>query len=341
MVAARRLSLALIASLVIHALPALPEFVGSLLTEDIELPPDMEDDPAALAPPPPELPHVPTPEEVVPASLFRVTIYEEPPPPRKPRKPKPVPAPVIPAPEPVPEPPEEPLPAVAEEPPPELPSEELPPDAADAVAAIESAAADIPPLSDQPVADDDGQAYEAWKRKRGKDGTGRAGKKNDAPCPAPHPSVVALSELSWRVDRPLVDYYATHLRELQKLGTVWTHKGKDGKPDGFRVVLSRCSILRQAGLKTGDIVNDVNGRRISTLLQAVGAYFVLRDDRHLVLNVTRRDQKLKFAYDIDPVDKKLSRKERKEQASAAGQFLEMAAEARKRQKEARKAKKKD
>jgi hypothetical protein len=340
-VAARRLSLALIASLAIHALPALPEFIGSLLAEEIELPPDMEDDPAALAPPPPELPHVPTPEEVVPASLFHLTIYEEPPPKKKPRKPKPVPAPVVPAPEPVPEPPpEEPPPAVAEEPPPE-PLPEVPPDAADAVAEIEAAAADIPPVGDQPVADDDGEAYEAWKRKRGKDGTGRAGKKNDAPCPGPHPSVVELSAVSWRVDRPLVDYYATHLRELQKLGTVWTHKGKDGKPDGFRVVLSRCSILRQAGLKTGDIVNDVNGRRISTLLQAVAAYFVLRDDRHLVLNVTRRDQKLQLAYDIDPVDKKLSKKERKEQASAAGQLLEMAAEARRREKEARKAKKKD
>lgn len=49
------------------------------------------------------------------------------------------------------------------------------------------------------------------------------------------------------IDRDLIEHYATNMFELKKLGSVWTHKGPDGKLDGFRVGLARCSVLRQGG----------------------------------------------------------------------------------------------
>ncbi|MFN7143477.1 MAG: hypothetical protein ACK4YP_06870, partial [Myxococcota bacterium] len=66
--------------------------------------------------------------------------------------------------------------------------------------------------------------------------------------------IVAVADDKWRVERDVVDYYAAHLRELQKQVAVSTHTGPDGKPDGVRVFLPRCSVLRQAGIKHGDII---------------------------------------------------------------------------------------
>jgi hypothetical protein len=331
-VIARRLSYALLASLALHALPALPQFIGNLLEVEPEVQPDLEDDPADLAAPPPP-PKAPRPEEVVPASLFHLTIYKEtPPPPRRPR-PKPLPVPVqtpdAPATPPEPPPPELPPPEPPPEPPPiaeeEEPEPPLPPeDEEEAVADADSEATETTPGATG--------SYKAWKRKRGADGTGRRGRPGDKPCPPPHPGVITL-ENGWRVERPLIDFYASNLRELQELGKVYTQRNKDRKPTGFRMHLARCSVLRQAGMKTGDIVHDVNGRKIYTLLQAVSAYFVLRNDPVITLNVTRGGRALTLRYEIDPVDSKQSRKERKAAARAAGDLLREARESRKRKKD--------
>jgi hypothetical protein len=337
---ARRLSLALLASLALHGMPALTRYIGGMLEVEPELEPDLEDDPAGLAAEPPPTPKRPRPEDVVPASLFNLTVYKEPPPPRRKPRPRPVPAPVPvddppvvaevapePPPEPEPEPPPEPTPEVAPEP-------ETP--------AVADAEGEEPPPEDEgdvenPTAEDEKGSYSAWKRRRGTKGSGQSGTKNEKPCPAPHPGVVTLEDAAgWRVERPLIDFYAGNMRELNTLGRVWTHKDRvTKKPIGFRLHLSHCSILKQAGMKSGDVVHDVNGRRIYTLLQAVSAYFVLRDDPIIVLNVTRGGKPLVLRYEIDAVDKRLSRKERKAAAAAAGDLLRMAGEERRKQREER------
>jgi hypothetical protein len=317
----KRPILALVASLALHAAPALPRVWGPAAEPlDVPEPPPYEEDPAA-----PVADVRPRPEEVVPASLFHLRIQEPPPPPAAPR-PRPVPVPAESPPEP---PPPAPAPevAVAEEPPPVEPPPAEPPPAEppvepEAVADVQEAPPDeSEDASGAPVQDDDGEAFEAHRRRRARDGTGRRGRPNDAPCPGPHPAVEQLDPAAWRVQRALVDFYASNLRELAKVGTVWTHRDRTGRTDGFRVALARCSILRQAGLKSGDIVHDVNGRRISTLLQAVAAYFVLRDDPQIVLRVSRRGEPVVLRYTLDAGERRLSRKERKAAAAAAGAFL--------------------
>jgi S1-C subfamily serine protease len=109
-----------------------------------------------------------------------------------------------------------------------------------------------------------------------------------------------VDEHSWSIQRDLIEFYATHIRELEKLGAVWTHRDATGAYDGFRVGLSRCSVLRQGGLRSGDIVHDVNGRHIHTVLQAVGAYLALRAEPHLQLHITRRGKPLELSYAIEP-----------------------------------------
>jgi hypothetical protein len=127
----------------------------------------------------------------------------------------------------------------------------------------------------------------------------RATRKDKKPvCGPPNEQIAKTGEASWTVDRALIDYYAGNLKELMKLGSVAPHKA-DGKPDGFRVGLARCSPLREGGLKSGDVVHDINGRKVNNLLQAVAAYFALRKEDTLTVHVTRAGKPVAMTYTIE------------------------------------------
>lgn len=117
---------------------------------------------------------------------------------------------------------------------------------------------------------------------------GRRPRGERKPC-EPIDEITSIGEDKWRVERDVVDYYAVHLKELEKQVGVATHYGADGRPDGARVFLPRCSVLRQAGIRHGDIVNTINGRRVATLADAVGAYFFLRNEENLRVELTRKN----------------------------------------------------
>ena len=269
-------------------------------------------------------------EELLNRPPFAVSIYAEPPPPAPPpATPEPTPEAALPlpaAPLPVaevkPEPTPEPEPAPVPEPVPEVPPEPAPEVVAEpvltdaereALAAMEQGDATA-----APEADDDGTAHEVaeerthkrtahWRHRDNKD---RKKAKRPA-CPEPVETIARVAETHWYIDRDLIEYYATNLVELQKLGSVWTHRDANGKLDGFKVGLSRCSVLRQGGLKSGDVVHDINGRRINTVLQAVGAYLALRAEPELTVNVTRRGQPVTLSYTIEQPKRKAKRNARR------------------------------
>jgi hypothetical protein len=220
------------------------------------------------------------------------------------------PAPAPPAPVPVPPVPEvvetkalEPAPAppVVEPPPPSEPEPAAPPAeipvASTEVApppAVEPGEAEPPPPTDPALAEPEAVAARTGKGHRPpRAGTG------SSKCPPPVDTIEEVAESRWRIERPLVDYYAKHINELMKLGSVWAHKSRDGKPDGFRVGLARCSILRQGGLRSGDVVHDINGVRIHNIVQAVGAYLKLRTEPVLTLNVSRRGVPVTLTYEVE------------------------------------------
>ena len=100
--------------------------------------------------------------------------------------------------------------------------------------------------------------------------------------------ITQLSDTSWRVERDLLDWYATHLRELDRLAGVVTYE-EDGVPAGARLWLPRCSHLKQGGFKHGDIVRSVNGRPIYTIPQGVKAWIAERKAKKLTVVLTRRN----------------------------------------------------
>ncbi len=196
-----------------------------------------------------------------------------------------------------------PLPAVAEvapiaDPPPPTPepapSPATPPAEVSPPPADTTGNADVPPPQDDVT-----ELAEKTKQPRGRKGhrPPRAGTGDDK-CPPPVNTIEALDESHFLIERPFVEYYARHIPELMKLGSVWAHKGKDGKPDGFRVGLAKCSVLRQGGLRSGDIVHDINGIQIDSLLEAVGAYFKLHKEEHIEVRLARRGKPVVLSFEI-------------------------------------------
>lgn len=93
----------------------------------------------------------------------------------------------------------------------------------------------------------------------------------------------------WKVQRSLLDYYATHLKELDKHAGVVSHRDADGKRDGAKLYLPRCSILKQGGFRHGDVIHSVNGRKVNTIPQAISTYMALRGKNMLTVELTRRN----------------------------------------------------
>lgn len=121
-------------------------------------------------------------------------------------------------------------------------------------------------------------------------GSGGSSPGNKSSCD-PHEDITKIGTQHWRVNRDLVDYYASHLRELDRQASTATHRGPDGKPDGFRVYLPRCSILRQGGLRNGDVVHTVNGHKVTNVANAVTTYLKVRKQRDIEVEITRKSGK--------------------------------------------------
>ncbi len=122
----------------------------------------------------------------------------------------------------------------------------------------------------------------------GVEGSPPPGKKNNCD---PIDEIVKLGSHHWRVDRELVDYYATHLRELDRQLSASTHRGDDGKADGMLIYLPRCSVLRHGGLRNGDVIHTVNERKVSNIANAVTTYLLIRKQRNILVELTRKNGK--------------------------------------------------
>lgn len=146
-------------------------------------------------------------------------------------------------------------------------------------------------------------------------GRSRGGVKGNTkePCPEPVDTIDPIGPETWRVERALIEYYATHLGELMKLGTPYVHLGPDGKRDGFRVRLSRCSILKDGGLRSGDVVHSINGVKIYNVLDAVNAYFKLRNKEVLTVRITRSNRPLELTYHVEQKVKRKNKGKRREE----------------------------
>ena len=134
---------------------------------------------------------------------------------------------------------------------------------------------------------------------KGQSGDGTAAKtKSKKPC-EDRPGIWTIQEGSWGIQRSVVDYYASHFPELDRQAGSEPAQGADGKPIGLKIVLSRCSILKEAGLRSGDIVHTANGLKVHSYAQAIAAWLRLRNSSRIKMEVTRKGQPLLLEYKIE------------------------------------------
>lgn len=108
-------------------------------------------------------------------------------------------------------------------------------------------------------------------------------------CDAQSEDIAMVSPNHYEVQRDLVDYYTSHLKEASKLAYAYWYK-EDGDVVGFRIRRVRCgTILHQAGFRNGDVIRGINGRDVTTIAQAMVAYHKLRRKRNLRVKVQRNN----------------------------------------------------
>lgn len=118
------------------------------------------------------------------------------------------------------------------------------------------------------------------------------------PCD-PLEEVSQLGPKRWRVERSIVDYYASHLKELDQQAVTKTMRDERNKPFGVRVYLPRCSVLRSGGLKNGDIIRSVNGKKVATLPAAIRTWMMVRGKSKIEVDILRKDgSEVVFTYQI-------------------------------------------
>lgn len=100
--------------------------------------------------------------------------------------------------------------------------------------------------------------------------------------------VTRIDNTSWQVKRDIIDYYASHLRQLDRQAGTATARGREGVPIGVRVYLPRCSVLRAVGLRNKDIILSINDRPVSTLPQAIKTWLALRNESNITVRIRRK-----------------------------------------------------
>lgn len=172
---------------------------------------------------------------------------------------------------------------------------------------------DAAPEAPTPSPTETGDGEKAAQENKAGDTTSHGAKsknprKNPKPCPETVADIEQLGPTEWFVERELVEYYASHIPEIENLGSVWTHLDAEGKADGFRLGLPRCTVLRDGGLRSGDIIHDINGIRVNNVLQAVSAYLKLRKEPLLRLHITRKKEAVQLTYHLEQKERKKKQK---------------------------------
>ncbi|MCP4808420.1 MAG: hypothetical protein GY913_06070 [Proteobacteria bacterium] len=101
------------------------------------------------------------------------------------------------------------------------------------------------------------------------------------------------------VERTVVDEALANVDQLASKIRVVPHKDADGAIDGYRLsAIRRGSLFDKLGIKNGDVVHAVNGMPLTSTDGAFSAYQTLQSESAFSFDVTRRNQRSTFSYEI-------------------------------------------
>lgn len=101
------------------------------------------------------------------------------------------------------------------------------------------------------------------------------------------------------VERRVVDEALANVETLATKMRVVPHKGADGAVDGYRLsAIRRGSLFDKLGIKNGDVVHGVNGMPLTDTDGAFQAFQTLQTESAFTFEVTRRNQRQTFEYEV-------------------------------------------
>ena len=101
------------------------------------------------------------------------------------------------------------------------------------------------------------------------------------------------------VERRVVDEALANVETLATKLRVVPHKGADGAVDGYRLsAIRRGSLFDKLGIKNGDVVHGVNDMPLTNTDGAFQAFQTLQTESAFTFEVTRRNQRQTFEYEV-------------------------------------------
>ncbi len=111
--------------------------------------------------------------------------------------------------------------------------------------------------------------------------------------------VEPIGESRWAVDRWLLDEALQDTEKLASQVRAVPHRNDAGDIDGYRLSgIRRDSLFGRLGIENGDIVHAVNGISLTTADGALKAHQSLQGADGFDVDITRRNQKQTFNYEI-------------------------------------------
>ena len=116
-------------------------------------------------------------------------------------------------------------------------------------------------------------------------------------CKSSSDDVSPQDDGSFRVKRSLVEHYTSSLKNFNSLG--WSGPYKENGERGWKIGGFGCnSPLHFAGLRRGDVVKTVNGKKTNTWIQVFGAYTKLKRHEEFVIALVRKGEMIELRYNL-------------------------------------------
>lgn len=138
------------------------------------------------------------------------------------------------------------------------------------------------------IAMEEGQSYKKEEKGRGS----RESSDDDS-------GIEKTGDNKYTVEQEVIDQILENPEKLYSQIRVVPHKDKNGEIDGYRVSgVRRKSFFYKLGVKNGDIVHSVNSKPLTSMSNAMDAYNSLTDAKDFTFEITRRNQRQTFEYEI-------------------------------------------
>ncbi|MCB9668405.1 MAG: hypothetical protein H6736_02405 [Alphaproteobacteria bacterium] len=130
---------------------------------------------------------------------------------------------------------------------------------------------------------------------KGDGAKGRTKKRSRQKCPKSYDGIELRQDGVYEVDRAIVNYHTASVDKFNELG--WSRSNDKG--DGWVVSGFDCrGPLWHGGLRRGDVVLAVNGKKTNNMLQILRLYPKLRAQKKFEVDILRNGRSVRLRYEI-------------------------------------------